>query len=79
MVSFLLAQERAFEVARRRHCPPFNGRASFAAGSRYGEWAACLFALEPESPPAGYEAGFTFPVLLHERPRRCGLIQRGLP
>src|SRR5215471_4020530 len=28
-----------------------NGRASFATGSRYGEWAACLFALEPESPP----------------------------
>src|SRR5215471_2550280 len=27
-----------------------NGRASFATGSRYGEWAACLFALEPESP-----------------------------
>src|SRR5712671_4454967 len=28
-----------------------NGRASFATGSRYGEWAACLFALEPASPP----------------------------
>jgi alkylation response protein AidB-like acyl-CoA dehydrogenase len=28
-----------------------NGRASFATGSRYGEWAACLFALEPETPP----------------------------
>lgn len=24
-----------------------NGRASFASGSRYGDWAACLFALEP--------------------------------
>ena len=23
-----------------------NGRASFASGSRYGEWAACLFALD---------------------------------
>lgn len=28
-----------------------NGRASFATGSRYGEWAACLFALTPETPP----------------------------
>lgn len=28
-----------------------NGRASFATGSRYGEWAACLFALEPDTPP----------------------------
>ena len=28
-----------------------NGRASFATGSRYGEWAACLFALDPETPP----------------------------
>jgi alkylation response protein AidB-like acyl-CoA dehydrogenase len=28
-----------------------NGRASFATGSRYGEWAACLFALEPNTPP----------------------------
>lgn len=27
-----------------------NGRASFATGARYGEWAACLFALDPEVP-----------------------------
>lgn len=25
-----------------------DGRASFASGTRYGDWAACLFALEPE-------------------------------
>ena len=31
-----------------------NGRASFASGSRYGEWAACLFALsEGETKPEG--------------------------
>lgn len=27
-----------------------NGRASFATGARYGEWAACLFALESVTP-----------------------------
>lgn len=26
-----------------------TGRASFASGSRYGDWAGCLFALEPET------------------------------
>ena len=31
-----------------------DGRASFASGSRYGEWAACLFALEPTD---GQKAG----------------------
>ena len=31
-----------------------NGRASFASGSRYGEWAACLFALDGgETQPKG--------------------------
>ena len=38
-----------------------DGRASFASGSRYGDWAACLFALEPKDgiKPAKPDLRFT--------------------
>jgi alkylation response protein AidB-like acyl-CoA dehydrogenase len=46
-----------------------NGRASFATGSRYGEWAACLFALEPETPPPpGMKPDVRFTVVRTDTP-----------
>ena len=36
-----------------------NGRASFASGSRYGEWAACLFALDHGRPGEKPDLHFT--------------------
>ena len=40
-----------------------NGRASFASGSRYGEWAACLFALEKEGQQPGGKPDLRFTVV----------------
>jgi alkylation response protein AidB-like acyl-CoA dehydrogenase len=46
-----------------------NGRTSFATGSRYGEWAACLFALEPETPPPpGTKPDLRFTVVRTDAP-----------
>jgi alkylation response protein AidB-like acyl-CoA dehydrogenase len=46
-----------------------NGRASFATGSRYGEWAACLFALTPETPPPpGTRPDLRFTVVRTDAP-----------
>ncbi|MGE0681091.1 MAG: acyl-CoA dehydrogenase family protein [Candidatus Binatia bacterium] len=46
-----------------------NGRASFATGSRYGEWAACLFALDPEIPsPPGAKPDLRFTVVRTNAP-----------
>lgn len=46
-----------------------NGRASFATGSRYGEWAACLFALTPETPPhPGTRLDLRFTVVRTDAP-----------
>lgn len=40
-----------------------DGRASFASGSRYGEWAACLFALEPANGQRGEKPDLRFTVV----------------
>ena len=40
-----------------------NGRASFASGSRYGEWAACLFALDRETQSPGEKPELRFTVV----------------
>jgi alkylation response protein AidB-like acyl-CoA dehydrogenase len=40
-----------------------TGRASFASGSRYGDWAACLFALEPENGQRGEKPDLRFTVV----------------
>jgi alkylation response protein AidB-like acyl-CoA dehydrogenase len=40
-----------------------DGRASFASGSRYGEWAACLFALAPENPQPETKPDLRFTVV----------------
>ena len=45
-----------------------DGRASFASGSRYGEWAACLFALEPETPQPGAKPDLRFTVVRTDAP-----------
>jgi len=45
-----------------------DGRASFASGSRYGEWAACLFALEPEVPQPGARPDLRFTVVRTDAP-----------
>lgn len=58
-------------VRGRRHGDNviLNGRASFATGSRYGEWAACLFALEPETPPPpGTRPDLRFTVVRTDAP-----------
>ena len=40
-----------------------NGRASFASGSRYGEWAACLFALDRSTQQSGEKPDLRFTVI----------------
>ncbi len=45
-----------------------DGRASFASGSRYGEWAACLFELEPETPQPGAKPDLRFTVVRTDVP-----------
>ena len=45
-----------------------NGRASFASGSRYGEWAACLFALEKEGQQPGGKPDLRFTVVRTDAP-----------
>jgi alkylation response protein AidB-like acyl-CoA dehydrogenase len=45
-----------------------DGRASFASGSRYGEWAACLFALEPEAPQPGAKPDLRFTIVRTDAP-----------
>jgi alkylation response protein AidB-like acyl-CoA dehydrogenase len=40
-----------------------TGRASFASGSRYGDWAACLFALEPENRQQGEKPVMRFTIV----------------
>jgi alkylation response protein AidB-like acyl-CoA dehydrogenase len=48
-----------------------DGRASFASGSRYGEWAACLFALEPEDGEKGEKPDLRFTVVRTDAPGVC--------
>lgn len=45
-----------------------DGRASFASGSRYGEWAACLFALEPEDGQKTGKPDLRFTVVRTDAP-----------
>ncbi|MBI3795633.1 MAG: hypothetical protein HY268_01505 [Deltaproteobacteria bacterium] len=45
-----------------------DGRASFASGSRYGEWAACLFALAPETPQPSAKPDLRFTVVRTDAP-----------
>jgi alkylation response protein AidB-like acyl-CoA dehydrogenase len=45
-----------------------NGRASFASGSRYGDWAACLFALEAEDGRRGEKPELRFTVVRTDAP-----------
>ncbi|MGE0822024.1 MAG: acyl-CoA dehydrogenase family protein [Candidatus Binatia bacterium] len=45
-----------------------NGRASFASGSRYGEWAACLFALESPDRQEGSKPDLRFTVVRTDAP-----------
>lgn len=45
-----------------------NGRASFASGSRYGEWAACLFALETQGQKPGGKPDLRFTVVRTDDP-----------
>ena len=45
-----------------------DGRASFASGSRYGEWAACLFALGPETPQPGAKPDLRFTIVRTDAP-----------
>jgi alkylation response protein AidB-like acyl-CoA dehydrogenase len=45
-----------------------DGRASFASGSRYGDWAACLFALEPEDGKKGEKPDLRFTVVRTNAP-----------
>jgi alkylation response protein AidB-like acyl-CoA dehydrogenase len=45
-----------------------DGRASFASGSRYGEWAACLFALGPETLQPGAKPDLRFTVVRTDAP-----------
>ena len=40
-----------------------NGRASFASGARYGDWAACLFALERSTQQPGEKPDLRFTVV----------------
>ena len=40
-----------------------NGRASFASGSRYGDWAACVFALDYDPEEAGAKPDLHFTVV----------------
>ena len=40
-----------------------NGRASFASGSRYGDWAACVFALDRESQSPDEKPDLRFTVV----------------
>lgn len=45
-----------------------NGRASFASGTRYGEWAACLFALESEHAQPGDKPDLRFTLIRTDAP-----------
>ncbi|NOT58139.1 MAG: hypothetical protein HOP18_26345 [Deltaproteobacteria bacterium] len=45
-----------------------TGRASFASGSRYGEWAGCLFALEQENEQPGGKPRIHFTVVRTDAP-----------
>jgi alkylation response protein AidB-like acyl-CoA dehydrogenase len=45
-----------------------DGRASFASGSRYGDWAACLFALEPEDGKKCEKPDLRFTVVRTDAP-----------
>jgi alkylation response protein AidB-like acyl-CoA dehydrogenase len=45
-----------------------TGRASFASGSRYGDWAACLFALEPEHGQRSEKPDMRFTVVRTDAP-----------
>ncbi len=45
-----------------------NGRASFASGSRYGDWAACLFALESTDGPKTGKPDLRFTVVRTDAP-----------
>jgi len=45
-----------------------DGRASFASGSRYGEWVACLFALGPETPQPGAKPDLRFTIVRTDAP-----------
>jgi len=45
-----------------------TGRASFASGSRYGDWAACLLALEPEDGQRGEKPDLRFTVVRTDAP-----------
>jgi alkylation response protein AidB-like acyl-CoA dehydrogenase len=45
-----------------------DGRASFASGSRYGEWAACLFALDSEKRQPGTKPDLRFTVVRTDAP-----------
>lgn len=57
-------------VRGRRHGDDviINGRASFASGSRYGDWAACLFALESEDGKKGERPDLRFTVVRTDAP-----------
>jgi len=45
-----------------------DGRASFASGSRYGEWVACLFALEPDAGQKTEKPDLRFTVVRTDAP-----------
>ncbi len=45
-----------------------NGRASFASGSRYGEWAACLFALDSGNGKSRGKPDLRFTVVRTDAP-----------
>lgn len=46
-----------------------NGQASFATGARYGEWAACLFTLEPATPlPPDTKPELSFTIVRTDAP-----------
>lgn len=45
-----------------------NGRAAFGSGTRYGEWACCLFALEQEDVPPDAPPQIRFTVVRTDAP-----------
>ncbi|MGH7965244.1 MAG: acyl-CoA dehydrogenase family protein [Candidatus Binatia bacterium] len=45
-----------------------DGRASFASGARYGDWACCLFVLESESTQPGGKPDLRFTIIRTDAP-----------
>ena len=45
-----------------------NGRASFASGAKYGDWAACLFALDSDAAPTDGKPDLRFTVVRTDTP-----------